>query len=397
MNVGGLGSSTIPHPPPPRSSASPAALAWLIAIAAVVVTALLGLTAWRLRRLVRLATYRGLGTLPVSRLYFEAVAGTGRRPVPPDPGSGGGADTLSLRVRSHPDAVQAPRAEAAARRVIRWARSGRPFGYRATFDLSSPQGWYSLAWSPRPQRVGGRWWTRGPDAVHAEIRNVASPDLASVPWERFLAQELGPHANGRIEWTRVVSYVPALFPRSPSAAAGIAIHAPAAWGLTLASAYAFRDPRVAGPVGQPARLRLRHAIGRAVITAAGPRLDVGTPNEPPLMGPEDLADGQPLLVILQAEPYLPGDEQRLFSDLPEMLALATYLMTDGTPAVLIIPPLPFAGSVVLAELMRHAKAGLVAEPRVLRRDLRQAARQDKVPAAVLDDFILMVNPQATPT
>jgi len=163
-------------------------------------------------------------------------------------------------------------------------------------------------------------------------------------------------------------------------------------------------PPQPGKAGSSA-VRVRHVIGRALTTSAGPQVDVGgsaglsdrkresaSPQGPVLLDTEYLTRGQPGLVVLQAEPSenltrsIPG----MLDDQPEKLALAADLMEAGTPAVLILPVLPGDRLEAIAEVIyRHVNSRQAGDARLIRRELRKTlggAGKD-----VLGDVVLFVN------
>lgn len=210
----------------------------------------------------------------------------------------------------------------------------------------------------------------------------------------MLVKSLSPDAAGRIEWIRLI---PGAEPQATSSATSVLL-APEAWGRVLRQHY--QPPGTAG-----AAIGLRHVIGRAVASSAGPVMDVSGGADPATTGSAvdphwtvrlldvmELKQAHPAVVILQAEPAAddvigtePPDDQ------PEKLQLGADLAGDGVPAVLLLPVLP-AG--ITADLARIISSHLSVRPgsdaQVLLTQLRDAI-SPHVPAQVLDDVVLFLN------
>jgi hypothetical protein len=361
---------------PSRAAKHSAVLAWLVAVVVVLVAALAGVVGWRLRRRFLLAAYRGLGQRPLSRLSLDADLGLNS--------DFADAATMMLYVGSRSldpslQWQQPPKGPTLfGRQLLRPA-------YTATYSLAEPAIPAGVTWTPRI-KASGRWWRRGGDATDAIIREAGSGSLARYPWERVLTAALGLHAAGRIEWTRVAGSQ-ASAPITDYRSTGIvALDAPDRWTRYLADSYGL-PPEAHLPI------RIRHVIGRVVITSAGPRIEGARQGT---LGLDYLTRSRPSLAILQAEPMeAPFDEFRsgsLADDLPEKLQLATDLIAAGIPAVLILPVLPEVALRPMADLIRaHAEAPPDEDPRLLRR-LFRGILKDMVPLDILDDLILFLNP-----
>jgi len=150
-----------------------------------------------------------------------------------------------------------------------------------------------------------------------------------------------------------------------------------------------------------ARIRFRHAVGRAVATSSGPRLDVSREageavSAAQLLGVEQPVVGRPALVILQAEPTAEAVDADLSDDGPERLALARDLIEAGVPAVLMLPALQAeladaVDAVIASRLAALARGRL--RPRRLRAEIRGAIPRHVEPR-VLDDIVLFLNPRS---
>jgi hypothetical protein len=144
------------------------------------------------------------------------------------------------------------------------------------------------------------------------------------------------------------------------------------------------------------RVTVRHAMGRALTTSAGVRLDAsgetisGGPGH--LLDVTQLARGGPTLVVLQAEPVDVALDVELLDDGPERLTLASDLIEAGVPAVLVLPALPtdLAKRVTLQVAAFATGRARYDELRAAWVDLRRALRPDVDPA-VLDDLVLIMN------
>lgn len=380
------------------SSGTAAALVVII-LAGSVLLAGAGMTVWRLPRLVRLADHQGVGVLHLSSLYFSASIDSGS---PTDPGVRIGR--VLLQVAAIPTTVVWPLAAATPLIWLRRLLRGRkpPPGYEGTFAYPVPGESVdstSLTWPAGVPRASRRWWSAGAGAAHASIEVDEYLARSSLSWERTLSSGLGPDAAGRVAWTRYVSPRVAPFPENTSDQ--VDYPAPARWLQYLGGGYGPPPPR-------RDLTRVRHVIGRAVGTSAGPRFQVddavgvshsgGRPDElveQVLLGADELVRGEPMLVILQSEPSDDPDGvshlQAGLDDLPEKLELAAYLMEAGIPAVLLLPELPSSTlAPVAATVRREYLTRRGGDPRILRDELRKAV-QGHSPAFVFDDFVLFVN------
>ena len=169
-------------------------------------------------------------------------------------------------------------------------------GYSATYNAS-------LSWESGAPEADATWWSRG--TVPRVL--VLAPADGSQAWERVITASLGQEAAGRVVWyrrgsaslnplPRWLSWIPASW-RSAPARGRVPLTAPAEWDRPLAGHYvSFKPDRL--PYLDP--VRVRHAMGRAVSTSAGPRLDIsgeqatsGSARE--LLGTEELTSKAPAL------------------------------------------------------------------------------------------------------
>jgi hypothetical protein len=140
-------------------------------------------------------------------------------------------------------------------------------------------------------------------------------------------------------------------------------------------------------------VRVRHVIGRAVPSAAGPCMDAGDQ----LLDARAIMRGGPFLVVLQAEPIDQTTNVGLHDDLADKVQVATELMTDGAQAVLLLPTLPAALTRdVFRAVLACANAPVDNPPRTadVRRLLLQPLRKLLAPyvqPGVLDNIILFLN------
>lgn len=350
----------------PTSGVAAAGFWVLILLAGSVLLAGAGFTVWRLPRLVRLSHDRGVGALRLSSLYFS-VSIDKRAPDAP-------IGHVRLRV-----------APVRAMRVL--SRRNSPSGYDGTFVHTVrweglPRS--SLTWTAGSPRASTRWWRAGGWAAHASLEVDENLARSTWPWERVLSASLGSAAAGRVAWTRYVA--PGTAPYLESTSDTVGYSTPPRWARYLTAGYG-------SSAAPPDAIRIRHVVGRTVETSAGPRVEVDDGTG--LLGPDELARGHPALVILQTEPSDDVDDtgnlQTGLDDLPEKLELAVSLMDAGTPAVLLLPPLPDSALVlVISVINREFLTRPGADPRVLRDELRQAIRGDR-PGPMLDDFVLFVN------
>jgi len=344
---------------------------------------------WRLRSVFRVADGRGVGAFRSATTGFTALV----RPA--------SADRHLLQLWAHVRELElAP--------PWRWPRLAllalvgglaAPFrrnaqnGYSADYDTS-------LSWESGAPEADATWWSRGtaPGVL------ILAPADAGQPWERMISASLGREAAGRVVWYRRgsasvrpllpwwVRWVPAAW-RSAPARGRVELTAPPEWHLALASHYVRSEPDFLSNLDA---VRVRHAIGRAVSTSAGPRLDIsgeqarsGSARE--LLGIEELTSNAPALLVLQAEPV--SDEATgEIDDLMEKLALAVDVSL-ASPAcdVLIVPAIPaISAENVARAIARHADRRQRRDPRLLQADLRRLLGSE-VPPATLDDLVLFKN------
>jgi hypothetical protein len=263
----------------------------------------------------------------------------------------------------------------------------------------------------RGPEADASWWPGAPAAGLI----LCPPAHAALPWERIIIRGLGPHAAGRIEWRRQVYASTATGDYRftnvgdslyrPQGGTAVQLDASPSWEPVYAEHYASAP-------AEPAQVR--HAIGAAVSTSAGARLEVGSgyPDAGPrLLGTEELRAGDPSLIIIQAEPTAdaePGIEsgdaagladeqadQQAAQELELQLALAVDLIRSAAaPAVLLLPALPAAHSGPMAEAIagyaRTAGTTKRPDPGALQAELRALLRPSVEPT-VLDDIVLFIN------
>jgi hypothetical protein len=348
----GAGTSSVSSVPVRAPAATarnvPDATAVLRAASGILALPLVVVLTGRIRAAFRLAAERGVGAVPAETLIFDATVGD----AAPD-GTGG---LVRLRVRLLPWRSAPVPARARLRlRAITWAvwllRFGwprRPTGYSGFLaPPAEPSQESGISWTPGLDSPRGIWWERRRQApVAGTIRT--SRGQAGLPWERILATSLGPAAAGRIEWVRLAAdQVRPL----DSGHRGAELIAAPGWCRALAEYYRRPEPSAdrnvadpAGPASPGVRgPRVRHVIGRAVRTSAGPCMTVSgdSGRGARLLAGGDLSRGHPLVVVLQAE--LVGEEGAATVrpyDLANTLRLATALLEDGVPAVIVLPALP---------------------------------------------------------
>jgi hypothetical protein len=103
-------------------------------------------------------------------------------------------------------------------------------------------------------------------------------------------------------------------------------------------------------------------MGRPVRTASGTLFQISERQADPmhaeevLVGADDLAAGQVLLVVLQGTPY-PGRVRADPFEAAESLRFAIDLMIAGADAVLVIPGLPVSTTKVICQLIAGLCAG----------------------------------------
>jgi hypothetical protein len=352
-------------------------------LAAVVLTG-----TWRLRSVLRVADGRGVGVFGPPTVGFTALvsaAPADRRRV-----------QLWAHVRELPFTPKRRWARLALMTLV--AMLAAPFrrnarkGYAGSFRES-------LSWETDPPAADSAWWSAGSTSG---VLSMTTADGAR-PWERIIVASLGPGATGRIAWYRSGTYPAfgswwiALIPvswRSAAARARVALAAPPEWDRPLGGYYAGPTFTLALPYRSP--VRIRHAIGRAVTTSAGPRLDISgeqatSSSARELLGTDELTSGSPSLLVLQAEP-VPDEAMGELDDLLQKLSLAVDASQECPSCdVLIVPAIParFAASVAQA-IARHADTRRRGDPRALQAKLRQLLGSD-VPPAVLDDLVLFRN------
>jgi len=344
---------------------------------------------WRLRSVFRVADGRGVGAFRSATIGFTALV----RPA--------SADRHLLQLWAHVRELElAP--------PWRWPRLALltlvgglagPFrrraqnGYSADYDTS-------LSWESGPPAADAAWWSRG---SAPGVLILAAAD-AGQPWERMISASLGHEAASRVVWYRRgsasvrpplpwwLAWVPASW-RSAPGRCKAEFTAPPEWGLPLADYYIIAN-YLRSELPRP--VRARHAIGRAVSTSAGPRLDISgeratSGSARDLLGIEELTSNAPALLVLQAEPVSDEATGEL-DDLMEKLALAVDVsLACPTCDVLIVPAIParFAESVTQA-IVRHADTRQRRDPRLLQADLRRILGSGMPPAA-LDDLVLFKN------
>ena len=264
-----------------------------------------------------------------------------------------------------------------------------------------------ISWDIAKPQASAAWWRRGrgtaAGVISDELRNVPGPNA----WERILAASLAPEAAGRIEWVRVTSH-PA-YPDPPSGEPELL--APDAWWRALGDLYPPAPYRADGSIS------VRHVIGRAVATSAGPCMSIGAgpadsyslapsvatnpslsrypaagaPGEPVLAGAQVLRLDKPGIVILQAEPTTDAVGSDPPDDQGEKLALAAALAQDGVPAILLIPVLPAQIARGIAQaIIAHAARRRGRDARGLATRLRKLVAPH-VPPQVLDDIVLFLH------
>jgi hypothetical protein len=342
-------------------------------------------------RTFRLADGRGACTLRPSCLHLTAT-------VRADPGQTGQVRLLiEPRPLREAPAWQWPRLALAlpAVRLVRTLRRRAPTGYHGEFHPDSAEQ-VQVDWT-EPPKTKERWWRKVGRTAGGDIR--LEPTQATQPWERILATSLGPGAEGRIEWVRLLTT--SAMPFEVSDATAVAVNAPPAWKADLDQRYqAVAGSRFTGD----GSLRLRHAMGRAVATSAGPRLDISGEatavfSTEVLLDAGQLVRGRPALVVLQAEPADEVVDVGLSDDSPERLALAADLIEAGAPAVLVVPALrtDLARTVIQAIATQTAtwqSNSNTKDARNLRTKLRRAIKTRSADAwQVLDDLVLYLNPR----
>jgi hypothetical protein len=386
--------TSAPTGPPGGSGGGTPVTVWIAGSLAglAVLAALLG---WCVPKVMRLAAGRGIGAVRPGLLLLELGGDT--RPPP--------STLVHLQARARPWGTAPRRARAmlwlvipAVRLGTRFHLMGNPYGLEANGydgEISSPGlpgEQAGIRWDlPRPAAAGA-WWRRGRGTALGIIRGSAlhGPDPATA-WERILVASLGEGASGRVEWIRLLFDARMYTTR----AAGSRLTAPVEWDRPLRQHYG--PPRGAEDV-----IGLRHVIGRAVDSSAGPVMDISggagaattSAGEGSLRlhGVIELKHGQPAIVVLQAEPA-PDDTigPEPPDDQAEKLRLGVELARDGVPAVLLLPVLPASIVAGLAQIIAtHANGAPGGDAQRLLSRLR-AAIAPHVPPPVLDDVVLFLN------
>jgi hypothetical protein len=380
---------------PTESSPARTFLVLGLVLLIVVLTAVILVRATRRRNSRHQSSPReGVRWPGLSHLSIEAEIGYDRR-------SSTGRVSLTLRdrsVTSDPWLV----------RQFRRVKAGNV--YRGTFPAAESAGRPEVTWTTNMSPASASWWSRVVEPIQGTIQISDELFRTAQPWERILNESLRPAEADLIEWTRYVRRGVEPFPAHSSTA--VALDAAGEWRRYLTDVYQSAPPQPT-KAHNPA-IRVRHVIGRAVTTSAGPQIDVGgsaglsdrnresgwsTDRQGPvLLDTEYLTGGQPTLVILQAEPSenltrsTPGmlDTAGMLDDQPEKLALAADLMEAGTPAVLILPVLPGDCLEAIAGVIhRHVNSRRAEDARMLRHELRETL--GGVGQDALGDVVLFVN------
>jgi hypothetical protein len=310
----------------------------------------------------------------LSRLSIEAEIGYDRR-------SSTGRLTLTLRDRSVTSDL--------------WPM------YRGTFPAAESADRLEVTWTADTSPDGASWGHRADGDIPGTIQIADELFRIAQPWERILNESLRSPEADLIEWTRYVRRGVEPFPVNSSTE--VVLDAADEWRRYLTDVYKSGPPQAGSP-----GICVRHVIGRAGTTSAGPQIDVSGSaalgagkresgwsiglQGAVLLDTEYLTRGKPALVILQAEPSenLTRSTQDMRDDRPEKLALAVDLMEAGTPAVLILPVLPGDCLEAIAEVIhRHVNSRRAEDARVLRHELRTTL--DGVGKDVLGDVVLFVN------
>jgi hypothetical protein len=185
------------------------------------------------------------------------------------------------------------------------------------------------------------------------------------------------------------------FPAAPSSQTGSVLLAPQGWARNLGSNYSQAyTPPVTYPestgLSYPASVddvQLRHVIGRAVATSAGPAMEVSGQ----VLNEAELRNGEPQLIVLQAEPIDGDVGAEPPADQPEKLQLGALLIESRVPAVLLLPVLPASIAQVISEtVMKHARQGQALDFQRLLSNIRKVIMPHVHPQ-VLDDVVLFLN------
>ena len=357
-------------------------LLWIAALLAGLAV-LAGLAGWYIPKVRRLAAGQGIGAVRPGALQLDAWYG-------------GQPEYLSLQARVRPWRTAPRRARTVLGLItpVVWLIRKLSAVARSTYDgrvllPASPEERAGIQWLALRPDATARWWRRGHCTALGTIGvSWQGADLARA-WERILVASLSPEAAGRVEWIRIVDRSSNTATRS----AGSELLAPSAWKRPL-------QPRYGPARGADDPVGLRHVIGRAVATSAGPAMDISgdaatTSAEADvgrLLGVSELKRGAPSVVILQAEPAAstvgrdePPDDQA------EKLRLGAELARDGVPAVLLLPGLPTRLATEIALIITgYANSGQRGGAQRLLTRLR-AAIAPQVRPPVLDDVVLFLN------
>jgi hypothetical protein len=395
---GGAGS-----PASPGGAGGAWAVLWALAgVAAVgVMTALAAAIRSRTSTARRLANGRGIGATRPRNLLLEAVVRW----------SSGDRSSVDLLARLRPWRSAPLRARVALAFLA-------PAVWLAARGRARPDGYFSLAFDPAAPRsplefvsmsgqlqVKGDWWRAARGSVPGVLRTQPlDARFGEQPWERLISEGLGRGAAGQIEWIRLVENNPygtfAMSAMSTTSSISV-LSAAEAWRREYGRLY---SPR---PSEDHGLIRVLHVIGRAVSTSAGPCMDTSGPGAASaaapagslavgpgaasLLGAQELQQGQPGLVVLQAEPASGAIGDAPPADQAEKLALARELALDGIPAVLLLPALPAGPAYQVAQaITRDSWGGRSGDARDLLSRLRKIVKPH-VPPPVLDDIVLFLN------
>jgi hypothetical protein len=276
--------------------------------------------------------------------------------------------------------------------------------YRGTFPAAESADRLEVTWTANTSPASASWWHRAGGDIPGTIQIADELFRTAQPWERILNDSLGSPETELIAWTRYVRRGVEPFPANSSTA--VILDAADEWRRYLTDVYRSAPPQPT-TAGNSA-ICVRHVIGRAGTTSAGPQIDVGGSaglgdrkresgwsiglQGAVLLDTEYLTRGKPSLVILQAEPSenLTRSTHAMRDDQPEKLALAVDLMEAGAPAVIILPVLPGDCLEAIARVIdRHVNSRRAQDARVLHHDLRKTL--NSVGKDVLSDVVLFVN------
>ena len=276
--------------------------------------------------------------------------------------------------------------------------------YRGTFPAAESADRLEVTWTANTSPASASWWHRADGDIPGTIQIADELFRTAQPWERILNDSLGSPEAELIEWTRYVRRGVEPFPANSSTA--VVLDAADEWRRYLTDVYRSAPPQPT-TAGNSA-ICVRHVIGRAGTTSAGPQIDVGGSaglgdrkresawsirlQGAVLLDTEYLTRGKPCLVILQAEPSenLTRSTRGIRDDQPEKLALAVDLMEAGAPAVIILPVLPGDCLEAVAGVVdRHVNSRRAQDARVLHHDLRKTL--NSLGKDVLSDVVLFVN------